>query len=58
MGGGNFVWEYSLRKGVRTIVNFGDSEPTDVAVSAEGRIFWTSSTAGTIVEARRSFFGI
>lgn len=53
MGGGNFVWEYDLQSGAREIVNFGDPEPTDVTVAADGRVFWTCTSAGVIVEARR-----
>jgi len=58
MGGGNFVWEYNLARGTRTIVSYGDSEPTDVAVTLDGRIFWTNSASGEILEARRTPFGI
>jgi hypothetical protein len=34
-----------------SIVNFGDPEPTDVAVGRNGHIYWTCSSAGVIVEA-------
>lgn len=36
---------------VRT-VNQGDPEPTDIAVAADGRVYWTCTSAGVIVEAR------
>ncbi|WP_414662230.1 NHL repeat-containing protein [Horticoccus sp. 23ND18S-11] len=52
-GGRNKVWEYDLRTKQKTLVNSGDPEPTDIAVAANGRIYWTCSSAGVIVEARR-----
>jgi hypothetical protein len=57
MGGGNFVWEYSLTKGTRTIISYGDAQPTDIAVTADNRIFFTNTSEGQIIEARRSTFG-
>jgi hypothetical protein len=52
MGGGNKVNELDLETMALTVVAFGDPEPTDVAVAGNGRIYWTCSSAGVIVEAR------
>lgn len=53
MGGTNNVWKYDLRHGRKTLVDAGDPEPTDVTVATDGSIFWTCSSAGVIVRARR-----
>jgi hypothetical protein len=53
MGGGNFIWEVNLATAKRTIVHFGDPEPTDVAVDNQGRVYWTCSSAGVIVRATK-----
>jgi hypothetical protein len=53
-GGSNKVWAYNLRNQVKTLVNSGDPQPTDVAVADNGRIYWTCTSAGVIVEARRN----
>ena len=53
MGGGNFVWEVNLETAKRSIVHFGDPEPTDVAVDRQGRVYWTCSSAGVIVRATK-----
>jgi streptogramin lyase len=52
MGGGNKVNELDLETMALTVVAFGDPEPTDVAVASNGRIYWTCSSAGVIVEAK------
>ncbi len=52
MGGGNKVNELDLETMALTIVDFGDPEPTDVAVAKNGNIYWTCSSAGVIVEAK------
>ena len=44
--------KYDLRKGIQTTINAGDPEPTDVAVSRDGSVYWTCTSAGVIVEAR------
>lgn len=51
-GGTNRVVKYDLEKKQMTTVNKGDPEPTDVAVSEDGSVYWTCSSAGVIVEAR------
>jgi DNA-binding beta-propeller fold protein YncE len=53
MGGNNKVWVYDLKKNIKTLVDAGDPEPTDVAVAPNGRVYWTCSSAGVIVEAVR-----
>ena len=53
-GGQNKVWELNLRTNVRTLVHSGDPEPTDVTVNEEGDVYWTCSSAGVIVEAKRT----
>ena len=50
-GGRNKVWELDLNTGVRTVVNAGDPEPTDIAVAKNGNLYWTCTSAGVIVEA-------
>lgn len=50
-GGRNKVWELDLRTGARTLVHEGDPEPTDIAVAKNGKLYWTCSSAGVIVEA-------
>ena len=51
-GGKNRVVQYDLRKGIQTTINAGDPEPADVAVSRDGSVYWTCTSAGVIVEAR------
>jgi glucose/arabinose dehydrogenase len=51
-GGQNKVWRYDLSSGALLLVNAGDPEPTDVTVARNGRVFWTCTSAGVIVEAR------
>ena len=53
-GGRNKVWEFDLKKGVKTLVHGGDPEPTDITVAKNGKLYWTCSSAGVIVEASRS----
>ncbi len=52
-GGTNKVWQYNLKTGLKTLVNSGDPEPTDVTVGPNGAIYWTCSSAGVIVEASK-----
>ena len=53
-GGSNKVWEFDLKKGIKTLVHAGDPEPTDVTVAKNGKLYWTCSSAGVIVEASRA----
>ncbi len=52
-GGRNKVWRVDLETGARTLVHAGDPEPTDVTVARNGNVYWTCTSAGVIVEARR-----
>jgi hypothetical protein len=54
MGGSNKVWEYDLDRMTRSLIHHGDPEPTDVTVTNNGNVYWTCSSAGVIVEARKS----
>jgi sugar lactone lactonase YvrE len=50
-GGRNQVSAFNLVTGARSVVDFGDPEPTDVAVARNGKVYWTCTSAGVIVEA-------
>lgn len=52
-GGDNRVRALTLRTGVLRTIDAGDPEPTDIAVARNGNVYWTCSSAGVIVEARR-----
>ncbi len=52
-GGSNKIWGYNLSTKQKFLVDFGDPEPTDIAVAPNGRLYWTCSSAGVIVEATR-----
>ena len=52
-GGRNKIWRVSLETGERSLVHEGDPEPTDVTVARNGNLYWTCTSAGVIVEARR-----
>jgi sugar lactone lactonase YvrE len=54
MGGMNKVWVYDLDQKIMSLVDAGDPEPTDIAVAPNGHVYWTCSSAGVIVEARRN----
>lgn len=51
-GGSNRVSVLDLETGELELVDAGDPEPTDIAVAANGSVFWTCSSAGVIVQAR------
>ncbi len=53
-GGQNKIWSYDLKRKVKTLVHAGDPEPTDITVARNGRLYWTCTSAGVIVEARRN----
>ena len=53
MGGRNKVSVYDLEEGQLQVVNAGDPEPRDIAVALNGRVYWTCSSAGVIVEAKK-----
>jgi sugar lactone lactonase YvrE len=52
-GGRNRVRAMNLRTGAVRSINEGDPEPSDVAVARNGSIYWTCTSAGVIVEAKR-----
>jgi DNA-binding beta-propeller fold protein YncE len=52
-GGRNRVLQLDLRTLMVTVIHQGDPEPTDVAVARNGNVYWTCTSAGVIVEARR-----
>ncbi len=52
-GGKNRVRSLTLRTGALRTIDEGDPEPTDIAVARNGNLYWTCTSAGVIVEARR-----
>jgi sugar lactone lactonase YvrE len=52
-GGRNTVRALNLVSGRLRTVHEGDPEPTDIAVARNGNLYWTCTSAGVIVEARR-----
>lgn len=52
-GGKNRVRSLTLRSGAVRTIDEGDPEPTDIAVARNGNLYWTCTSAGVIVEARR-----
>jgi sugar lactone lactonase YvrE len=52
-GGLNTVKALRLASGEIWTINAGDPEPTDVAVARNGNVYWTCTSAGVIVEAKR-----
>jgi sugar lactone lactonase YvrE len=53
-GGRNKVRALNLHTGRLTTVHEGDPEPTDIAVARNGNLYWTCTSAGVIVEAKRT----
>lgn len=52
-GGRNKVRRYDLRSGELLSIHEGDPEPTDVAVARNGNVYWTCTSAGVIIGAKR-----
>ncbi len=52
-GGTNKVSKYDLRKGQISLVHMGDPQPNAVAVGDDGTVYWTCTSAGVILKARR-----
>lgn len=52
-GGRNRVQALHLASGKVRTIHSGDPEPTDIAVARNGNLYWTCTSAGVIVEARR-----
>ena len=57
MGGQNAVRVLDLRSHALKLVDAGDPEPTDITVAPNGTVFWTCTSAGVIVEARKENHG-
>lgn len=55
-GGTNKVWQYNLKTAVKTLVNSGDPEPTDITIAPDGSIYWTCTSAGVIVKASKKHY--
>jgi sugar lactone lactonase YvrE len=54
-GGRNRVTRYVPATQTLTLINFGDPEPFDVAVSPDGmHVYWTCTSAGVVVRATRN----
>jgi sugar lactone lactonase YvrE len=51
-GGRNRVSMLDLDHLRVSVIHRGDPEPTDVTVADDGRVYWTCSSAGVIVEAK------
>jgi sugar lactone lactonase YvrE len=51
--GQNRVNALDLRTKTVRVIHEGDPEPTDVAVARNGNVYWTCTSAGVIVEAKR-----
>jgi sugar lactone lactonase YvrE len=52
-GGKNRVRAINLRTGALRTIHTGDPEPTDIAVARNGNLYWTCTSAGVIIEAKR-----
>jgi glucose/arabinose dehydrogenase len=52
-GGRNAVKALDLRTQAITTIDEGDPEPTDITVARNGNLYWTCTSAGVIVEAKR-----
>jgi sugar lactone lactonase YvrE len=53
LGGQNRVNALDLKTRIVQVIHEGDPEPTDVAVARNGNVYWTCTSAGVIVEAKR-----
>jgi hypothetical protein len=52
-GGSNRVSVLNLKTDELQLVDFGDPEPHDITVALNGDVFWTCSSAGVIVQAKK-----
>ena len=52
-GGRNAIKALDLRTREITTVDEGDPQPTDITVARNGNLYWTCTSAGVIVEAKR-----
>lgn len=53
-GGRNKIRAIDINSGVIETLHTGDPEPTDIAVARNGNLYWTCTSAGVIVEAKRT----
>jgi hypothetical protein len=51
-GGQNTVSMFNLATTTTSVVHTGDPQPTSVAVTPDGTIYWTDTTAGVIMQAK------
>jgi DNA-binding beta-propeller fold protein YncE len=51
-GGCNKVSKYDLRRGRLHLIHEGDPQPNAIAVTRDGTVYWTCTSAGVILEAR------
>jgi DNA-binding beta-propeller fold protein YncE len=51
-GGSNTISKYNLASGTRSLVHSGDPYPNSLAVTPNGNIYWTCTSAGVIIEAK------
>jgi DNA-binding beta-propeller fold protein YncE len=51
-GGQNTVSKFNLQTQTTSLVHVGDPFPNSVAVTPNGNIYWTCTTAGVIIEAK------
>ena len=51
-GGTNAVSRYNLRTGRVSLIRMGDPQPNAIAVSDDGVVYWTCTSAGVILKAR------
>jgi sugar lactone lactonase YvrE len=56
MGGMNSIQKLDLRTGAISAVHTGEPEPTNLAMSEDGELYWTCKSAGVILE--RSVAGV
>lgn len=52
-GGRNAIKSLDLHTKEITTIHEGDPEPTDITVARNGNLYWTCTSAGVIVEAKR-----
>ena len=51
-GGKNTISKYNLQSGTISLVHSGDPYPNSITVAANGRVYWTCTSAGVIIEAK------
>jgi sugar lactone lactonase YvrE len=51
-GGMNAISKFNLASGTTSLVHSGDPYPNSMAVTPNGNIYWTCTSAGVIIEAK------